>query len=828
MILRSFLFIFLIISSLMVFCQDKDMEEENIEHIMNTFYKSSEKRTIDITHTRLEIKPFFEKKSLYGKAFLNIQAYNRPIDEVVLDAQGMKIRQVFIIHESGFIEVKWHYNDLKLKIELNKTYNLEEQFTLFIEYTSHPYALEEKGIDQTYGRGVYFIDPLDKNPLKPTQLWTTGETKANSIWFPTVDSPNEHFTQEIFLTVDNQYTTLSNGILKGTELNNDGTKTDHWRQNKPHSPYLAMMAVGKFQVSLDDWGPIKVTYYTIPEYSDDARVIFGRTPYMMSYFSNLMNVDFPWEKYAQVVVYDFTSGAMENTTASTFYQVYYADKYDALDNNYDDIIAHELMHQWFGDLVTCESWAQLALNESFATYGEYLWYTYKYGLDEGDQLQYEYLNTYLEEALYKQESIILYHYEDADNDLFDAHRYEKGSMVVHMLRDLLGDEFFFKGIEYFLKTHRHKPVEIHDLRIAFEKVTGEDLYWFFEQWFMQPGHPVVDINYSYDADKGEVTVEIDQVHKLEKSPIYRIPLSIDIYENGKVGRKEVMVERKKEAFTFKTSTKPNLVNVDAKKVMLWEKNDHKSVEEWAFQYKNAPLYVDRIEALKALSDQSNFSAKATYKAALNDKFWGIRQYAVTHIDLDKTPNVIALNHLKKLALSDEKSRVRRAALVSLANYDIALALPIADTLLYNDSSRLVLGNALDLLYQSNKSKYYKKAQAMESIKNYQVAKVVAKIYSEKGGKAQHDFFKRCLWTTRGRYAYRYAEYYVDFLQRMDVETIKNASYMLNDMIEYEEDENVVVACRNAVYDLRSFFKNSTVDAAAEKIAILETVIERFE
>ena len=252
------------------------------------------------------------------KAFLNIIPYNKTIEEFELDAKGMNIRQVYVVHAQGFIPLKYEYDNLILTVKLNRPYNETEQFTLFIEYTAHPYKLKEKGIDLSAGRGMYFIDPLDKNPYKATQIWTQGETNANSIWFPTVDAPNEQFTQEIYITVPSNYTTLSNGVLESTVVNPDGTKTDYWKQDKAHGPHLVMLAVGKFHVSLDDWGPIKVTYYTIPEFGKDARKVFGQTPYMMSYFSNLLQVDYPWEKYAQVVVQDYTSGAMENTSASRF------------------------------------------------------------------------------------------------------------------------------------------------------------------------------------------------------------------------------------------------------------------------------------------------------------------------------------------------------------------------------------------------------------------------------------------------------------------------------------------------------------------------------
>ncbi|MEZ5001717.1 MAG: M1 family metallopeptidase [Chitinophagales bacterium] len=829
--LKRFIAGMLLINCLFAHGQMNESEPEKIENFINIFYKSSAKRTIDITHTRLELTPFFDQKSLNGKALLSIKPYNLPIDRIALDAQGMKIKQVSIIEESDSIEVSYKYNDdLHLIVDLNRIYNIDEQFTLFIEYSAHPYTLEEKGIDQSYGRGLYFIDPLDKNPLKPTQLWTTGETQANSIWFPTVDAPNESFTQEIFITVDEKYTTLSNGILESTVYNNDGTKTDHWQQNQPHAPYLAMLAVGDYHVTSDDWGPIKVSYYTTPEYGKDARYIFGRTPSMLSYFSNLFHVDFPWDKYAQVVVYDYTSGAMENTSASTFYPKYYADRYDALDHNFDDIIAHELVHQWFGDLVTAESWAQLTLNEAFATYGEHLWYKYQYGQEEADYLQYSYLNSYLHEAIYKVEPIVNYYYEDADNDLFDSHRYEKGSQVLHMLRNYLGDDFFYKGLEYYLKTNRHQSVEIADLRMALEKVSGEDLYWFFDQWFMKPAHPIVDIHYRYDDTKKEITVSIDQIQTYDGAPIFKIPMNIDIYTNDTIERKAVWLKKKTESFTFPSNEAPNLVNVDADKVILWEKNDYKSKDQWVFQYNHAPLYVDRFEALEALASEQVYSeVYKTFKIALKDKSWHIRKYAIEHILLEKNGfNEILIHDLKKLALSDVNSHVRNAAVKKLADFDVRTAQPICDSLLNNDSSRLVIGTTLKILYSTNKSKYFKLAQQFEYIENPSVALVLANIYKEMGGSEQHAFFKKCLWTTRNSYATAYVRSYVDYLKRMDLNTLKDAVAVLSDLVEYEEDELVVVASKNGLYDLRSFFANNTLPNSEAKTAILNKTIARLE
>ncbi len=795
------------------------------KHSTEKFHPSN-KRIIDITHTRLEIKPFFEKRSIYGKAFLNIKPYNKPLEKFELDAKGMKIRQVYVVNSAGFIPVDFDYDNWKISIELNRVYKVDEQFTIFIEYTAHPYQLEEKGINLSAGRGMYFIDPMDKNPYKDMQLWTSGETNANSVWFPTVDAPNERFTQEIYLTVDQTLHTLSNGILEKTVINNDGTKTDYWKQDKSHAPYLAMIVVGKFFVTLDDWGPLKVSYYTNQKYNEDVRKIFGQTPYMMSYFSNLFGVDFPWEKYAQVVVHDFNAAAMENTSAVTFYDAYHADRYDVLDKNYDDVIAHEIVHQWFGNYVTCESWANLTLNEAFATYGEVLWYEYKYGKDEADKLNHYNLNRYFIEENTKSEPLIQYFYEDADNDLFDSHRYEKGARVVHMLRDYLGDETFFGGIKYYLKKHHHQPVEIHDLRMAFEHFTGEDLVWFFDQWFMQAGHPIVEVKQQYNENKKELSIELVQTQKTKNDYPFIFPLTIDVYENGEAKRKEVWVDDWKEKFTFKVSETPKLVNIDAKKVMLWELIQDKSMKELTYQFFNAPHYLDRLEALEELREnQDKNDARKVYLAALKGPFWAIREFAVKEIDLKHyVSNELAISQLKTLALSDSTSTVRTNANVTIANFDPKLGFEIADSLLQADSSRKVLSNALAIAFQANPIQYLKTAEQFESVENRYLFRTLCAIYAEHGGKSKNPYFKKAIWLSRSGYMPMLMQSYFTYLKRMDVETFTNGVNFLKDISIYEEEELTKNSAKNVLLDLKDVYTKAKEEDSSAKLSAVNAAL----
>ena len=395
------------------------------------------------------------------------------------------------------------------------TYTRNDRYLLQIKYTAKPDEAPAGGSAAiTSDKGLYFVgtenDSLSAVGLDDTmrQIWTQGETEANSRWFPTIDAPNERTTQEMYITVDDRYTTLSNGVLVSSEMVNDSTRTDYWRMDQAHAPYLFMMAVGEFAKVEDSWQGMPVNYYLHPDFAPYAKDIFGHTPDMLTFFSDKLGVKYPWPKYAQIIVDEFVSGAMENTTASVFYDALLVDDRALIDSHWDDIIAHELFHHWFGDLVTTESWANLTLNEGFASYSEYLWNEHRYGKDEAAYKLWEQGQNYFTEAETKQVNLIRYRYADQE-DMFDRHSYDKGSRVLHMLRSYVGDEAFFAALQSYLTRHSYNSVEVDDLRQAFEAVTGEDLNWFFDQWYLSSGHPQLKIQQRYEGDT--LLLQVDQV-----------------------------------------------------------------------------------------------------------------------------------------------------------------------------------------------------------------------------------------------------------------------------------------------------------------------------
>ncbi|HSI90790.1 MAG TPA: M1 family metallopeptidase, partial [Adhaeribacter sp.] len=409
-------------------------------------FNPAETIVTDLVHTKLRVSFDWQNQHLIGEATLTCKPYFYPQNTLVLDARGFDISTVELA--SGK-KLTYNYDGKKLIINLDRSYNRSEQYDVVINYIAKPNELEAGGSDAiTSDKGLYFINPLGEDKEKPRQIWTQGETQASSAWFPTIDAPNQKMTQELYITVDKNFKTLSNGSLIYSRNRADGTRTDYWKQELPHSPYLAMMAIGEFAVVKDRWKTLDVDYYVEPEYKNSAKAIFGNTPEMLSFFSKKLGVEYPWEKYAQVIVRDYVSGAMENTSASLYGEFVQNHRRELLDRSWDDIIAHELFHQWFGNLVTTESWSNLPLNESFATYGEYLWFEHKLGRDEADMGLQEDLTNYLREARQKRVPLIRYHYHKQE-EMFDRHSYQKGARVLHLLRYQVGDEAFFAALKKY-------------------------------------------------------------------------------------------------------------------------------------------------------------------------------------------------------------------------------------------------------------------------------------------------------------------------------------------------------------------------------------------
>jgi aminopeptidase N len=650
----------------------------------------------DLVHTKLDVKFDYDKAYMYGKAWVTLKPHFYKTDSLSIDAKGMTINSIELVGKNSK-KLKYDYDGMIIKIQLDKIYKAGEEYTIYIDYVAKPNELKVKGSAAiTDAKGLYFINPKGEEKDKPTQIWTQGETEATSVWCPTIDKPNQKTTEEIIMTVPAKYVTLSNGLLVNQKKNADGTRTDHWKMELPHSPYLFFMGVGDYAIVKDAYKNKEVSYYVEKEYEPVARKIFGNTPEMIAFFSKITGVDYPWAKYAQIVGREYVSGAMENTTATLHQESAQQDARELVDgNNWESTIAHELFHQWFGDYVTCESWSNLTLNESFANYSETLWDEYKSGKDAGDAQNFSDMQGYLQSQSDKKD-LVRFHYNDKE-DMFDAVSYNKGGRILHMLRNYVGDSAFFKSLNLYLTTNKFDAGEVHQLRLAFEKVTGKDLNWFFNQWYYGAGHPKLSITYNYDDVAKQVQVTIKQTQDSIK--IFRLPVAVDVYNGTEKKRYNIEITEQEQVFTFPyNNSKPDLVNVDADKILLTEKQDNKTLENFVHQYKVAGNYVDRREAIDfCAKQQNNPKAVELLKIALEDRYTGLRTYTLGKLDLKKPAVKEATEAtIAKLAKTDKKSSVKAKAIDLLSNYDKAEYNAILTTAL-KDSSYSVAGAALQVL-----------------------------------------------------------------------------------------------------------------------------------
>lgn len=631
-------------------------------------YRATHTKMTELKHTKLKVSFDYQKEQMNGEEWLTAAPYFYPTDSLVLNAKGMLIHEVALDKNGNKSNLKFDYKNDILKINLDKTYQKNQDYTVYIKYTARPNEVKQHGSAAINdAKGLYFINPQGKDPDKPTQIWTQGETESSSAWFPTIDKTNQKTTQEIYMTVPDKYVTLSNGLLKSSTKESNGLRTDYWVMDKKHSPYLFFMGVGDFAVVKDKWKNIPVNYYVEKEYEPYAKQIFGNTPEMIEFFSNKLNYQYPWSKYDQMVGRDYVSGAMENTTATLHGESAQQKPGDLIDENrWEDVIAHELFHHWFGDLVTAESWSNLTVNESFADYSEYLWNEHKYGKDEADYKLIKSLKAYQANPTNFTKNLVRFDY-DSREDVFDAVTYNKGGAILHMLRNYLGDDAFFAGLNDYLKTYEYGNAEAHQLRLSFEKVSGKDLNWFFNQWYYGAGHPKLNIKYTYEPVKKQVNVSVSQT---QSGAYFQFPLAIDVYENGIPKRYNVWADAKaNQSFSFGFTQQPNLVNVNADQVLLTDIVDDKTADQYFVQYTKAKEFKSRYLAVEFAKDniEKNPAVVKILAAALKDPSHRIRVLALSALDLSKVDqSKLMLKDVENISQNDTKTLAQAEAIAALS------------------------------------------------------------------------------------------------------------------------------------------------------------------
>jgi aminopeptidase N len=698
----------LLASSLLISCKstkNKGLTKSMETIVVNAFthpmniYRATSPRLWNIVHTRVALSFDYKNRTAYGQEWLSLQPYFYPSDTLRLDAKSMKIESVTIGQSDK--PLQYTYDSTSLLIKLDKTYTKDDLVRLSIKYTAMPYASASGGSAAIKDdRGLYFINHDGKIKGKPVQIWTQGETEANSHWLPTIDKPNSRTTVQMELTVPRQYKTLGNGELISS-MDNGITRTDIWKMDKPIQVYAIMFAIGDFAIAKDSWRNKEVNYYVEPAYAPYARKMFQYTPEMMEFFSNATGIPYPWNKYSQVVVRDYVSGAMENTSASLFGEFMNQNHREYDDANHEDVVSHELFHQWFGDYVTAESWSHLTVNESFATYGEYLWRRHKYGLSYADELAWSDLQKYLDFTDYSDPILVRHHYRDKE-DMFDRVSYQKGGAILHYLHHLMGDAAFYTAMNIYLSKNALQAAEATQWRLAVEEATGKDWNWFFDQWYHRAGHPVLDIKYVYDDAAQKLNVTLSQIQK-EKVGLYELPLKALLIKGTEQTEITWNINNQKETYSYeyKNGVRPVIVP-DVAHVLPGIIKENKTIKEWATQMNTCSDFVSQLLCIQNIGtkDWNSPEAQTILNKGFANKSAALRQAALEKIAPIETESLRSKykTHVIMLATIDGNNAVKAAALSILGDWKIKEQ---KELLLQSikDSSYLVAGNALAALQQ---------------------------------------------------------------------------------------------------------------------------------
>ncbi|MBI4850827.1 MAG: DUF3458 domain-containing protein [Acidobacteria bacterium] len=645
----------------------------------------------DMQHIKLKLSFDWEKEIVFGEATLDMKAFISGIQTIVLDATKFNVKSVKLANGKS---LKFEVDEEKIAITLDRAYKASEGISLIIEYSAQPKA------------GLTFVKPSASDPKRPYQIWTQGETITNREWFPCYDSPNDRATSETFITVDSKYMAISNGeLIEVKEDKATNKKTYHWKMDYPFPSYLASLVIGEFAELKQESDGVPIFHYVYKEQLENAKKSFATVPEMMKFFSSKLGHPYPYKKYAEVMVYEFPGG-MENITATTMTDNLVRDERAMIDNS-DGLSAHELAHQWFGNLVTCRDWSELWLNEGFANFMDALWLGHSKGEEE-----------YLRDMIGAQNSV-LQRYNQGNrrpvstkrfyhpDDLFDENSYARPQAIIHYLRHILGEEAFWKAINHYITVNRQRGlVTALDLSRAIEEATGQNLDWFFEQWIYKLGQPEIEIVSQYDEKKQQLKLNIKQLQKkdLEKpwfdvAETYRLPVDIAITTSKGTKIHQVLIDQREQQLSFSVEEKPLIINFDRGNYILKNIKFTRTTDELVYQLLSDDDVTGRIRAAGELKGTVYEPALlALIKVSKEDKSSLVRLQAVDSLANARGENV--KNALVNAALNDLNWQVREQAVKELAQFKDKELLPVFQKVIDKDPSYKTIkaaANALGLI-----------------------------------------------------------------------------------------------------------------------------------
>lgn len=606
----------------------------------------------DIQHIRLEAAFDVIRKILWGRCTTTLAPLQEGLTRLELDCVELTVDNV---EDGDGRRLPFDHDGARLTVRFPRPQPKGKPLQVAVSYHGTPRA------------GLYFTGPSKAYPKKAVQVWTQGQDEDSRYWFPCFDYPNEKATSETLVTVPESWTVVANGaLLAVTHDKKLRVKTWHHKMDVPHVSYLISLACGEFAKLEDTWRGKPVQYFVKKGQEGAARRAFARTPDMLEHFSKTFGVDYPYPKYSQVVVEDFIFGGMENITATTLIDRVLMDPRAALDYEPEDLISHELAHQWFGDLVTCQDWSHAWLNEGFASYAEVVYREHWKGDEEAARHRLDQLQTYFDRDAVVRRPIVTKDYA-LPMQLFDAHIYDKGGLVLHMLRKYIGEAAFWEAVKRYLERHAGGTVKTPDLAAAVEEVTGKNPEWFFDQWVYGAGFPELEVKYAYDDDSRVAAVTVEQKQKVEGATgLFRLPTTLRFQGKARTVDREVEVAQARQTFTFHLDEKPEFVRLDPGAHLVAKVNFKKPLAMLKVQLQKDPDWTGRAEAARGLAaDGSTEALDALGEALQREKFWGA---AVEMADALAQNGSLRARDLLIAGLRLQDPRARRAVVRALGKF----------------------------------------------------------------------------------------------------------------------------------------------------------------
>ena len=654
-------------------------------------------RTFDFLHYRVSLTLDLDAQTFHGENRITLTPLAIGLDRFELDAEELTIESAL---DSEGRELSLERSDTSVVVILPGHASLGDTIHVTVLYRGEG------------SRDGFFFDEADDD--HPQMVSTDSWPDEAHHWIPLYDYPNDKVTHELIITVPEGNRVLSNGRLAGVRENEEeGTTTWHWSQELPHSTYLFMLAIGPFTVIEDSHGDLPVSYWVYPKDADDAAWIFAKTPQMIGFFEELYGIAYPWAKYDQVTT-PHVGGGAEATSATVLGQQVIHDRDAEQDYSWERVIAHEIAHQWWGDLITLRTWSHTWLNESFATYSDYLYTLHERGADEGAWDLKGKKEQYLNEARTRYIRPIVFERYERPHDNFDSHTYPKGAAVLNTLRFVMGERPFLRTLNHFLREHALQPVDTHDFMTAVKDASGQNLDWFFEQFLFHPGHPVFEVSHTWQASEGALELRVRQVQDTSKGvPIYRVPVDIGLVTSAGRRVERVWLEESDQTFSFELAEAPLLVRFDEGNHLLKEWTFAKQVEELLFQAEHDDVIGREwaIGQLERFGDDPRVVALFEERAQ-DDPFWAVRRRALEALSRNHATVALA-----RALVVDPHSRVRALALRLLGETGDAALVPLLRERFGVDSSYVARAEALRAIGKcggANDMSFLKSAAAVPS------------------------------------------------------------------------------------------------------------------